>query len=520
MRRVLSLWLPYWQTDLAQADLGQTGPSATAGPAEAAAKADRPLVLFAETAGVARLTAVCPAAAGLGLRPGLTLADARARMPGLAAQPADPVGAAQALDRLADWAMRFTPWVAVDGADGLWLDITGCAHLFGGEAALCRRLLRALKSLDNRHIHARAAVAETPGAAWAVARHGRSDGKEGFHLVAPGAIRPATGSLSIRALRLDGATVAGLDRLGLRRIADIIDLPRAPLARRFGSGLVRRLDQLTGRLGESLSPRRAVPPFRVSRGFAAPVTTQLAAILDRLLETLCRRLSGQGQGARRLELVLFRVDGGQRRLTVGTSRPVAAPAPLSRLFAAHFEALDVGEGLEAMRLSALVTEANPATQDDWERGRTAADDEAMAALIDRLGNRLGPQAVSRAVPFASHIPERAARSVAAWPPPPPAAWPDPAPRPIRLFDPPQPITAMAMVPDAPPHMFRWHGRVHRVVRSTGPERIAPEWWRAADAATRDYYRLEDRAGARFWVFRAGLYQQTEAPRWYLHGLFG
>lgn len=328
--------MPHWQTDLRHR------------PSAKPADPDRATVLFAETGGVARLTAVCPVAARLGLHPGLTLADSRARIPTLDAHEADPIGAAQALDRLADWALRYTPWVAVDGHDGLWLDITGCAHLFGGEEALCRRLVKALSQLGGRHFHSRMAIADTPASAWAVARYGISGNSAPFRLVAPGATKQETSALPIAALRLDNGTVAGLDQLGLRQIGDVIDLPRAPLTRRFGPDLVRRLDQLTGRAGDSLSPRREVPPFRASHAFAEPAATidMLTTTLDHLLNTLCQQLAKQRMGARKLDLILFRVDHGLRRLSAGTSRPVTDPKALAKLFADQFQGLEVGEGID------------------------------------------------------------------------------------------------------------------------------------------------------------------------------
>lgn len=494
MRRIVSLWLPHWRTELKRR--------------RDSAKRSEPLALIEEAAGAARLAAVCPVASDQGLAPGMTLADARALVPGLAVRAADPAGAARALDRLAGWALRFSPWTAPSGGDGLWLDVTGCGHLFGGEAALLDRLT---DGVERRGFTARAAVADTPGTAWAAARFGSA------RVVAPGAARDVLSPLPMAALRLDAATVAGLDRLGLRRVSDLLDIPRAPLARRFGAAVARRLDQALGRAAEPISPHRPVPAHVARRVFAEPMTDDGAvrATLDSLLEELCHLLDGRQRGARRLVLTLFRVDGGQREIAVGTGRPARDPAPLARLFTERLDGVDIGLGLEAMTLSAPATDPLAPAQPGL--ARDDGDGPELGELTDRLANRLGGGAVMGFAPRASHIPERAVRRRAPLAPC-ADAWPG-KPRPLRLLSPPAPIEAVAVVPDDPPSLFRWQGRAHRVTRATGPERIAGEWWRD-DATTRDYYRVEDQSGARFWLYREGLYRDGAEPRWFLHGLFG
>jgi len=324
------------------------------------------------------------------------------------------------------------------------------------------------------------------------------------------------------ALRLDPATVAGLERVGLRRIGDLLDRPRGPLARRWGAVLLRRLDQALGRAAEPIAPRRPPAAHEARLAFAEPIaeTAAIAVALDRLLGDLCAGLAGAGRGARRVALCLFVIDGGTRLVTVGTSRPVAAPAPLARLFADRLDGLDAGAGVEAMALAATATDPLPA----WQPG--LLDDGppagAIADLVDRLANRLGPERVLRLGPRASHQPDRAVARLPAVESHPAAGWPATPPRPVRLFAPPVPIEAMAVVPDGPPLLFRWRGRAHPVARASGPERIADEWWRERRPA-RDYWRVEDAAGARFWLYREGLYRDDGddgAPRWFLHGLFG
>jgi protein ImuB len=517
MRRVVSLWLPWWQTDLAGRSR-RSGPGARragAAPAEPACgpkpSADGPLVLTAPAAGTERLAAVSPAAARAGLAPGMTLADARALVPDLRAAAAEPMRAARALEALAEWALRFTPWAATSGADGLMLDVSGCAHLFGGEDALLARLVA---GVEGQGVAARAALADTPGAAWACARF------EAGGVVPAGGTDAALAPLPVAALRLEAATAAGLERVGLRRIGDLLDKPRAPLAARFGEALIGRLDQARGRVHEPVSPRRPPARHQVRRAFAEPVADMpsILAALDSLTEELCAGLARAGLGARRLALILFRIDGGARTIPVGTSRPVRAAAALMRLFAEHLDGFDAGAGIEVIALAARTTE--PAGARQLDLARAGDDGAALGHLVDRIANRLGAGRVKRLGPRPSHLPDRAVS-------PRPAVgegaagWPARPPRPVRLLTPPLPVDAVAVVPDGPPVLFRWRGRVHRVARASGPERIADEWWHEA-APTRDYYRVEDTAGARFWLYREGLYEDAAAaaPRWYLHGLFG
>jgi len=536
---VVSLWLPRWPTDLvARAEAPEPRRARALGAAEGArisGAAESALALVAAEGGTLRLSAVSAAAAAAGLAPGMSLADARALEPALRVRPAEPLKAAQALDRLADWAGAFSPWVAVDGADGVLLDITGCAHLFGGEAALLDRLLGAL---GRRGFAARAALADTLGAAWAVARFGAARGpnaKAEAGIVAPGAQRAALAPLAVAALRLDPALTAALETVGLRRIGDLLALARAPLAARFGARLLARLDQALGKADEPISPRRPVAPYRAGHAFAEPVhgLEPVQAALVELMVALCRRLECDRRGARRLELSLFLLDGDVRRLGIGTSRASRAIPALMRLFAERLDNLDLGDSpgaaVEALTLTVTASEPLAPAQADLVSSQASVEadgDDRLAALLDRLINRLGATAVGRTLPKPSHVPERALSwrpalthaGAETWPALP--ALPALPPRPLRLLMPPELVEAVAMLPDAPPSLFRWRGRVHRVLHASGPERIEGEWW-WEDAPVRDYYRVEDSSGARFWLYRAGAYQAAAtAPRWYLHGLFG
>jgi len=498
-----------------------------------------PVVTTVALAGRLVVEAVDATAAGRGLQPGMPLADARALEPELVVRPADPVADRRVLDDLADWCGRYTPWVATEpalahGAGGLWLDVTGAAHLFGGEAALLGDLLARVAGFGYA---ARAALADTPGAAWALAR---CDARAADGLVLPrGGAADALRDLPIAGLRLPPETLDDLRRFGLGRIGNLYAIARGPLVARFGAGVARRLDQALGRLREPISPRRPVPEQRARRSFAEPIATDAAIkqALRSLLAELCAGLERQGRGARRLELAVYRLDGAVRRLPIGTHRAVRAPDHLFRLLAEHLDKLDITVGIEVMTLSAPATEPMAPVQMALPEPRAPVNslyragapdrNTELAPLLDRLTNRLGRASVVRPVAQPSHLPERA-QSLLPLLETPPAPPPEPtetfrskAARPARLLVRPEPIEAVALVPDDPPRQFRWRGRTHQVRRAEGPERIAPEWWRR-DGATRDYYRIEDDAGARFWVYRDGLYDTPTPgtpPRWYLHGLF-
>ena len=465
-----------------------------------------------------RIAAADAAAGEAGVVPGLPLAEARARAPALGTAEADPQGDLRTLEGLADWCTRYTPWAAVDGnGHGLWLDVSGSSHLFGGEAALLETLVARLGALG---FAARAALADSPGAAWAVARFAKLEGSAA--VVPPQQGRRVLAPLPVAGLRLPPPTCEGLQRVGLRRIGDLMALPRAPLAARFGQATLGRLDQALGLSDEPISPRRPVPPLHVRMAFAEPVgrAEDIAAAVQRLLHDLCTHLKRAHEGARRLELVLHRIDGSRTGAAVGTSRPVHDPGHLERLFREKLGRLDSGFGVEVMALAATALAPLAPTQMDLENHTR---DDGVDRLVDRLGNRFGPEGVLRLLPRASHIPERACREASALAAaPPPGDWPS-RPRPIHLLPWPEPIEAMAPLPDHPPVMFRWRRARHRVARADGPERIAPEWWidgaPPPEEGVRDYYRVEDTVGQRFWLFRQGLYRPDVAPRWYLHGFF-
>ena len=517
-----------------------------------------PLVTALPLRGGLRVAAVDACAEAAGIVPGIPLADARALVPGVRVVPGDPLADAGELAGLADWCGRYSPWTAcdatADAGGGLWLDVSGCAHLFGGEEALLADLAA---RLDRLGYTARAALADGPGAAWALARFAAPGG---WRVVAPGQAGAELSGLPVAALRLPAETATALERLGLATVGDLEAAPRASLAARFGGVLVTRLDQAMNRRREPISPRQPVAAVQARVVFAEPIghLDDIHRAVRRLVEKVCADLGRRRHGARRLVLALYRVDGKVETAAVGTARPVRDPHHLARLFAERLDGLDLGFGADAMALS--VTRGHPlaaeqlaldrrsrrgrgespptgasstagAPAPDPIRGRAAASeadvDAALDRLADRLGGRLGAGNVVRFAPRASFLPERAVAAYApldaATPAPTPAAaaveipWLRGRPRPLCLFLRPEPIEAMAPVPDHPPVLFRWRRRLHRVVWAEGPERLGAEWWREAalsalpgPSRTRDYFRVEDGDGRRFWLYRNGLYRAAAA----------
>ncbi|MEZ5924768.1 MAG: DNA polymerase Y family protein [Hyphomicrobiaceae bacterium] len=575
MRRFVSVWLPQWPVER----LLRSSPGVV--------PADRPLALVQSLQGRLTLTAVNRAARREGLGAGLALADARAAVPALATLPAEPAADLAGLRRLALWMSRYGLRVtlerpaapqarkskigqhraAVGAPDGVGLEITGVAHLFGGEPALLADLVRRLAGLG---LTVRPGLADTPGAAYAIAR--ATAGRHLADRIAPSgetALRLAP--LPAAALRLAPETVTLLHRLGLKTIGDLARLPRASLERRFNSrevtaAVLTRLDQALGRTGEPAQPLAPARRYSVRQSFAEPLVSSegITAALDDLTRRLAASLAAARAGARRLSLTLYRSDGSLVRLAAGLSRPSHEARHFQRLLADKLATVDLGFGVDLMLLAAPASEPLEAMQTSLA-GLTPAGVGEVALLIDRLASRLGAESVLRLAPQASHLPEIAeqlvpaleALTVSQSPGPPerlrsgqapePAApalepssaMPGRGARPPFLLPHPEPVAVVAEIPDGPPASLEWRRRRCRIVRAEGPERIAPEWWQPlmaltcrgeprAGAAprrqprTRDYYTIEDEAGRRYWVFREGLYGREEGeapPAWYLHGLF-
>ncbi|WP_336977568.1 DUF6504 family protein [Altererythrobacter fulvus] len=508
-----------------------------------------PLALIEETAHGPRLAALNAAARALGLRVDMLLADARGICPHLLTEPADPQGDCAFLERLALWAQRWGPWSAVDAPDGVLVDVTAVAHLFGGEQAM---LADVRARFAARHLAARVAIAPTAGAAWALAHYlpsssrgaqprgdpepnaqppwlaappaaARNDeGDEGLAALAP---------LPVAALRLGEDVLLVLRRLGLKRIGDLAMIGRDALQRRFRNrrdalaNPLLRLDQLLGRIAEPLLPVTAVEVPLVQRGLLEPIRhlPLLEQVVGDLAADMAQLLESRGEGARRLELSLWRVDGDAAFRLLEMAAATRDPAHMARLFSAKLNDIDAGFGIELVRLRAPWCEALTPAQPDMETGKSESEGTSLAAFIDRLTVRLGEGAVRRPDPHASHLPERAQRWVAPLAPSvgDQAEFPFHA-RPLKLLDRPEEIAVLYATPDGFPRRFRWRGVVHEIARVEGPERIAPEWWRErSKTRLRDYYRIEDGEGRRYWIYRHGLFGDDRGgePEWFLQGLF-
>ena len=549
-RRILSIWFPRMGAERLLR-------------IEGADHAD-PFAVVEETGNTQLLSSLSLGATRAGLRRGQPLRDAQAMCPELRTRLRNAQREAAFLTVLRRWMGKYSPWVAEVAPESLLIDITGCAHLFGGEEGMLRTLGEDLADLGLSHM---AGIADTPGAAWALARYaGQAPGHRRTgdavdaeapatrsraarrhwsrggaaptapvpvataggpgRIAAPGQARAAIAPLPIAALRLDAQTQDQLARLGLRTVAELLDQPRGPLARRFGRHLTLRIDQALGHVPEPVSPARADRPDAVRMTLPDPIglESDLLAGLDRLLDRLCATLRARSMGVRTLRLEAYRTDGTMQWITAGLARPSADPDRARPLLAMKVPEIDAGFGIDMLRLEAVQVEPVHATQTRGHIAATqaAADrqtgDHALDDLITRIGARVGMEAVTRLHPASSHIPEKTALTLA-------AAWSEPAPdwplppvaRPLLLW-PPEPVQA----PDHPalPDRFRWRRRDLSPAGATGPERIAPEWWLddpAWRSGTRDYWRVTVTGGERLWLFYA--HGGTMSSGWFCQGKF-
>lgn len=506
MTRVVSLFLPSWSIDRLRRKAGDAAP-----PPEA------PLVLIRRE-GTRRLVLAANAAAqAAGVRLGMPVTKAQVLVPGLIVQDADLAADAEALDRMAVWLLRFAPVVATDPPDGIVIDSTGADHLHGGEAAMLEGLIGRLAMSG---VTARAAIADTWGAAHALARHAAG----------PISIAPANHGISIldhlplEALRISAQTAAALRTLGFQRVGDLAAQPRAPLTVRFGPELGRRLDQASATIGEPIEPIRTADLIEVRRAFAEPIgaAETIARYIGKLVGQLCERLEERGLGARRLDLLCHRVDNRAQAVRVGMAIPVRDPKRLTRLLCDKIETIAPGFGIEVLTLAATIAEPLERKQTVSSLVEESVPD--VSGLVDTLMNRVGDRAIYRLAPVASDVPERSVCRIPAMAAETGAAWPGHWPRPSRLLPHPEAVETVALLPDHPPVAFTWRGVRRRVRRADGPERVFGEWWKrdAELAAVRDYFRVEDDAGERFWLYRAGDGEDaaTGSHLWFVHGIFG
>ncbi|HBI20141.1 DNA polymerase Y family protein [Sandaracinobacter neustonicus] len=505
MSRVVSLYLPTWPTDRVRRADGDAAPPP-----------DAPLVLVGHDGRRRAVLAADHAACAAGIRVGMTATQAQVLVPGLVLNDAQPEGDRDALERLAVWMLRrYAPIVAADPPDGLVMDTTGADHLHGGDAAM---LAGMVERLAEAGVSARAAIADSWGAAHALARHVACP----IHVSSPGESAREAAALPLVALRLPAALTTTLGTLGFERIGDLLAKPRAPLILRFGPELDRRLDQATGRMSEPINPVRPPEMIEVRRAFAEPIAAPetIARYIGKLVVRLCEALETKGTGARRLDLICARVDNHVQAVRVGLARPSRDVRRLTRLLCDKIETIEPGFGIDMLTLAApivapmgpgqTVSLIDPATPD-------------LSGLVDLLANRVGAHGLYRATPLQSDVPERAVGRLAPLAPACGTDWTGRWPRPSRLLTSPEMIQTVALLPDHPPVAFTWRGVRRRVARADGPERVFGEWWRrdAELEAVRDYFVVEDDAGERFWIYRAGDGEDpaTGSHRWFLHGLF-
>jgi len=499
MRRVVSLYLPTWPTDRIRRRFGEP-------------PKDNPLVTVAMVGSRRLIAAADQTAQSMGLRRGMAIAQAQAIVPNLHTFDATPEEDEAALCELARWSIGYSPVVAPDPPDGIWIDIAGVAHLFGSEEKLLKDLL---DRLTRNGVNAQAAVADAPGTAWAVARFGKT------RVVPPGRAVDAIATLNVQALRLTAEALSAMNKLGIERVGQLAAMPRAPMVRRFGKEAALRLDQAMGHVFEPINPLIPDETPLATVAFSEPIgrLEDIRSVVCGLAEDLCKTLTRRGEGVRRLDLVLRRVDEKGASLRVGTAKANRDPVHLAKLFDDRLETIDPGFGIEEMVLIASRTERLVEHQTEVHGFGNASSEVDMSRLVDRLSARVGTERVYRLAPVQTMVPERMAKRIPALSPKTGASWPANLPRPSRLLDPPEPVVATALLPDHPPALFIWRHVRHKVIRADGPERITSEWWLGGEQKTvRDYYRLETDQGGRYWIFRDA--PAIDGGRWWLHGLLG
>jgi protein ImuB len=497
-RRYLTIWFRHFKTDW------HTRRQPTLG--------EQPFVLYLSQQGRMVITATNARAESDGIYPGTVLADARAILPGLQAMEDKPALFEKSLRQFALWFIRYAPVVAIDPPDGLILDISGVPHLWGGESAYLQHIMSRINSEGYTIC---TAIAGTIGTAWALTHHGES-----ASIIAPGGETDVLLPLPVEALRIDDSAVELLQKLGLRQVRDIMAMPQKVLRRRFGDAFLRRLHQAMGKDEEMIESVVIPTPYEERLHCLENIMTRkgIDIALDRLLHTLCDRLAKEGKGLRKACFKAFRIDGKTVLVEIGTHRPSNQAAHLFMLFSIKLDSIAPGPGIELFLLEAPQVEDQNAEQEKLWNITGQLDDDSVVELLDKIANKLGGQRIHRYLPDAHYWPERSLREASSLQEKKTVDWPVLPPRPLRILQRPEPVLVTAPIPDYPPMLFRYKGKIHRIMKADGPERIEQEWW-LQEGRHRDYYQVEDEEGKRYWLFRDGHYDESLPAQWYLHGFY-
>jgi protein ImuB len=477
-----------------------------------------PFVLASPDHGRMIVTAANVLAQAQGVDIGMAVADARAIIPSLQVLDDDPQLSTKALKGLAEWFIRYTPAVAIDAPDGLMLDVTGCAHLWGGEKQYLADIAKRLKDFGY---HIQVAIADTIGAAWAIARFGQNSpiieddqptgsfGQTAAFLTLPAA-----------ALRLEAETVERLEKLGLRQVRNFISMPRPALRRRFGQQLLQRLDQALGYEEEWIQPVQPIEPYQERLPCLEPIVTVtgIEIALQRLLDTLCHRLQQEQKGLRVASFKGYRIDGKIEKIEIGTNRPSCNTKHLFKLFEIKIDSIEPALGIELFTLDASKVEDLSAAQEKLWQYNAGLDNIDLSELLDRIAGKIGVNNIHRYVPDEHYWPERSFKLASSINEALQTTWKVDRPRPLQMLFKPEPIEVTAPIPDYPPMLFRYKGKLHKIMKADGPERIEQEWW-LQQGQHRDYYCVEDEEGHRYWLFRSGHYDAARSYQWFVHGFF-
>ncbi len=494
-KRYASLWFRYLTTDwltLRRPELQGT-----------------PFVFAVAKHGRKVITAINPDARSQGIATGMPVADAKAMVHNLQVFDDKPQLEARLLKALGEWCIRYTPIVALDLPNGLFLDISGCVHLWGGEQSYLQEILTRLRS---KGYTVQGAIADTVGTAWAVSRYGRIT-----PIVESGQQAETLLPLPPAALRLETAVLQRMHKLGLYQVSNFIRMPRSVLRRRFGEGLLLRLSQALGQEKEIIYPLQITPPYQERLPCLEPIRTAVGIeiAIKNLLERLCIRLKGEGKGLRKAILKCYRVDGRIIQTEIGTNRPSHHAVHLFKLFELKISSIEPALGIELFVMEAPKVEDTPVPQEVLWTQNKGLEDTEIAELLDRIAIRIGTP-IHRYLPDEHYWPERSLKNAVALQEKSSSEWQTHKPRPIQLLTKPERIEVTAPIPDYPPLLFRYKGETHHIKKADGPERIEREWW-LDTGEHRDYYQVEDENGQRYWLFRSGHYDEQNL--WFLHGFF-